>query len=697
MQAANLTYPPMPEGADKAFIKPSASFRKEVYRSLAAIVFFIITYLSLFIVSVGIATAFAIGGIALCSSGVSIALILGAALIIAGLLLIFFVIKFLFKKNQTNYSDKVEITKEQQPELFDFIHRLTEETGSPKPKRIFLTTDVNAGMFYDSGFWSMFFPVKKNLQIGLGLVNAVNLSEFKAIMAHEFGHFSQRSMKFGSYVYNFNRVIYNMLYDNDSYGKLLNQVSRIHSAFTLMAHVNLWIIKGIQGVLREVYIVVNKTYLKLSREMEFHADATAAYASGSNNAISSLWRVEVGQACYDNLLNYWNLRLQDNKRAVNLYTQHREVMALFAENRRLQTDDAGLPVIGSVPDIAQQSDLVIKDQWSSHPSNEDREARLSEIGLVGETVTESAWVLFRNKEGIQVDFTNFAYATANTKPDIAFVDVDEFKADFAATINSSGYNEKYKGYYDGRNITPFDMDEAVTNAEDSKYNAVDDLLSEENCSIPKTIARLERDSAILDQIIEIRKDIKTFDYKGIKYKRAQAPEVQTLVDEEARQKQQQMQDLDRQIFMFFYKNAGDDTGRALLRSKYEKIFSCQAESDRDFDNYKDMVSAMSPVYNRMTPDQISSTLNQVYKLEKKIKPRLKELTTDTELQPYLNEARLNAIKYYIDARLVYYLEPNYDNKSIKEFNAAMDAYYSAVWDRLYEMKRELLDFQLLLY
>jgi Zn-dependent protease with chaperone function len=36
---------------------------------------------------------------------------------------------------------------------------------------------------------------RKNLQIGIGLVNSVTVSEFKAVLAHEFGHFSQRSMK----------------------------------------------------------------------------------------------------------------------------------------------------------------------------------------------------------------------------------------------------------------------------------------------------------------------------------------------------------------------------------------------------------------------------------------------------------------------------------------------------------------------
>ena len=52
------------------------------------------------------------------------------------------------------------------------------------------------------------------------------MQEFKAILAHEFGHFSQRSMKVGSYVYYVNQVIFNMLYDNDSFDKMIQKLEK---------------------------------------------------------------------------------------------------------------------------------------------------------------------------------------------------------------------------------------------------------------------------------------------------------------------------------------------------------------------------------------------------------------------------------------------------------------------------------------
>ena len=66
-----------------------------------------------------------------------------------------------------------------------------------RPHRVFLTPDVNAAVFYRESLLSLLLPTSKNLVIGLGLVNQLNLSEFKAVLAHEFGHFSQNSMKLG--------------------------------------------------------------------------------------------------------------------------------------------------------------------------------------------------------------------------------------------------------------------------------------------------------------------------------------------------------------------------------------------------------------------------------------------------------------------------------------------------------------------
>src|SRR5205823_2082349 len=76
---------------------------------------------------------------------------------------------------------RVEVTEKEQPELFAFIRRVCRDTRAPFPHRVYLTHEVNAAVFFHESFLSLFFPTRKNLLIGLGLVNRLNLGEFKAV------------------------------------------------------------------------------------------------------------------------------------------------------------------------------------------------------------------------------------------------------------------------------------------------------------------------------------------------------------------------------------------------------------------------------------------------------------------------------------------------------------------------------------
>ena len=73
-------------------------------------------------------------------------------------------------------------------------------------------------MFYDLSLINFFFPTRKNLEIGLGLTNVLTISEFKAVLAHEFGHFAQKSMAVGRWVYTAQQVA------NQLMARLLDEV-----------------------------------------------------------------------------------------------------------------------------------------------------------------------------------------------------------------------------------------------------------------------------------------------------------------------------------------------------------------------------------------------------------------------------------------------------------------------------------------
>src|SRR5262249_19861313 len=155
---------------------------------------------------------------------------------------------------------------------FAFLRRLCRDTRAPFPKRVYLSPDVNAAVFYHESFLNLFLPTRKNLVIGLGLVNQLNLSELKAVLAHEFGQFSQSSMKLVTYVYSSNRIISEIVYGRDWFDSALAAAGSIDiriSIFVWAFAGILWCVrKSLQGLFR----VINFANTSLLRQMEFNAD-----------------------------------------------------------------------------------------------------------------------------------------------------------------------------------------------------------------------------------------------------------------------------------------------------------------------------------------------------------------------------------------------------------------------------------------
>src|SRR6185312_10344170 len=424
------SYPISPATVDPRKLDISPAFRRQVPRVIGAILLFALVYLLLVIAAAALAVACGWFGISLIIRvGGILALIVGSGIIAVGVSVFVFLVKFVFAVARDERSDRIQITESEQPRLFAFIRRLARETHTPFPKKIFLSPSVNACVFYNSSFWSMFLPVRKNLEIGLGLVNSVNLSEFKAVIAHEFGHFSQRSMRLGSFTYNVNRVIYNMLYENNDYTAFLQAWAGIHRLLRYFASVTVRIARGIQWVLRRMYQVINRTYMGLSREMEFHADTVAAAVSGSNNSISALARIEVASNCFNAAVNDANAQLQNKKITFNIYPNQLIVMRTIASEYQL-------PVRGGLPEFSfhfiesfSHSRINYKDQWASHPTLKERKANLDRLDIPAPPDDASAWELFDQPEIWQQKLTGRLYRSLTLDAPVPY-DAAEFEARF---------------------------------------------------------------------------------------------------------------------------------------------------------------------------------------------------------------------------------------------------------------------------
>jgi Zn-dependent protease with chaperone function len=331
--------------------------------------------------------------------------------LIAGIgsgLLALFMAKSLFTFKKGDASRNIELKQKDYPRLFNFLHAIAKETGAPKPHRVFLSAQVNAAVFYDISFFSLFFSSKKNLEIGLGLINVLNMSEFKAVLAHEFGHFAQKSMAVGRWVYTAQQVATQIVAKRDLFDDFLNGLSRFDLRVAWIGWILqfvVWSIRSLTDTLLQGVILAQRA---LSREMEFQADLVSVSVTGSESLINALHKLAGADAALDRAFNF----------AASEHENRRPVKDVFAVQTRVLEHLRAIyndPHFGAAPAPAidaPERHRVFKSEmaapprmWATHPANSDREENAKTAFVHCAQDERSPWELFPDAAALRADMT----------------------------------------------------------------------------------------------------------------------------------------------------------------------------------------------------------------------------------------------------------------------------------------------------
>lgn len=671
-------------------IKTSANFRKYTLRASFAIAQFVIIYFLLICGAVLLTGLCALGGYTLVYikfSGLTLGLAIG--LLCVGFFVLFFLVKFIFKRHIVDKSSLTEITDQDQPELFALLREVVQEVQTDFPKKVYLSPEVNASVFYDSGFWSMFLPIRKNLQIGIGLVNSVTVSEFKAVLAHEFGHFSQRSMKVGSYVYNVNYIIYNMLYDNGSFDGMLEKWGNSNIYISIASSLAKWVVKGIQWLLRKAYNIININYFALSREMEFHADEVAAHVAGSAPLASALKRFELADYAY-NMVSGCYHRQGPGPR--NFYVQHAFALTFLAEKDNL-TFQNGLPLVESTQSRYNKSKLVITDQWASHPSVEDRVEKL--IALNQATRNEDsrrAYELFRKMDGIQQTFTHEMFFGPNLPADTVFQTDREFEETFLTTYKQTSYSEVFNGYYDIKSPAFPETENDIDGLPDPAQLFNDEIV--ENAYLEITI---ESDIQTIEAINEGRYSIKSFDYDGIKYTADDAAFLLPTLRNELAAVHETVAKNDALIYQFFTQTARQQQKDTELQTLLSNIAKVRETNEQLNLIYQEM-SERTDFLTTVTPtEQIKINISELSETETRFKEALSALQMNPLYSPNITSEMKEDFDKYLENTGDYFLGDSYDEEAIQTMFSAANDCNLLLYQTAFAHKKQLLDFLAELY
>jgi Zn-dependent protease with chaperone function len=294
----------------------------------------------------------------------------------------------LFTGRRIQQEAPIEINADEQPRLFEFLLQVCAETGIDLPHRVMLDYTANAAAQLESAScWDLVRPGRRRLVIGLALVNECNVSEFKALLAHELAHFGQPGMALGGAVFRALRIGEQAVAAASPLDRRLIAWSQGTPVLAWPARLALAVLWPLRRLFAWSLVVLYRQQLALQREMEFDADLVAVRVAGSAAQARLLDRCADADARLEQTI-------RDLRRALThgIFTRD-----LFCHLSACERNPGKTPR---------------HDVWSTHPSRRERESNLEDIEVCAEIDERPAWELFDDAETLRRRATEQFYRLA---------------------------------------------------------------------------------------------------------------------------------------------------------------------------------------------------------------------------------------------------------------------------------------------
>ena len=454
-------FPPPPAAVPPGLTAPSKSYRRHAWLALGGLLAFVALYLGL----TGYLgwMVWRLLGNALLHGGN----VFGAALLsVPALFFLAFLVRGLFVVKHSADPTLVELDPEKQPTLFAFIMKLADDTGAPRPHKVFLSGRVNAAVFYDLSFWNLLFPSKKNLELGLGLINALTLDELKAVVAHEYGHFAQKTMAVGRWVYVAQQIAGHVVMSRGLFDRMLQGLSRIDIRIAWVGWIGRLFVWAIRAVLDTAFRLVVLAHRALGREMEFNADLVAVSVSGSDSLVHALHRLGPADEAWEEAVSFAAEELSAGRDVDDLFVL--QTAALGHLRRILDEPDFGqTPQRPGADTTFRVFDAKLAQppkMWMTHPPNREREDGAKAAYVPSPLDARPAWTLFADVDAVRREVTAKLFEPAKQRraenPPSTNPPQPEgtLLERFAKRFSRPALDPRYRGVYLGRSIIAFHGD-----------------------------------------------------------------------------------------------------------------------------------------------------------------------------------------------------------------------------------------------
>jgi len=442
----DVTYPPGPTAVPPDLTQPTAAYKRHAWLAMLGLAAFITLYFALSAWFAWTAWRLLAGMFSAHGDFELWGFIAG----ICSTFLAVFMLKALFFIQHRYEIEDLEVTRQQEPRLFEFIDRLADEARAPRAHKVYLSPRVNAAVFYDLSLLNLIIPSKKNLEIGLGLVNVLSLGELKAVLAHEFGHFAQRSMAVGRWVYIARQIAGHVVARRDVLDKLLRQLSRFDLRVAWVGWLLSMIVWSIRSMMDVLFRLVLLAERALSRQMEFQADLVAVSLTGSDALIHALHRLHSADDAWDKSVSFAFDEANKERRVSDVFA----VQARIIERMREILNQPDYGIVPPVPDSDPQGHRLFKSalaqsprMWSTHPPSADREHNAKQRYVSATVDARPAWELFSDATALRESMTAHILRKAEKlEPTPMATTLENLEKDYGRPY----LDRKYRGIYLGR-------------------------------------------------------------------------------------------------------------------------------------------------------------------------------------------------------------------------------------------------------
>lgn len=265
------------------------------------------------------------------------------------------------------------------PQLFAEIGNIAAALKEPLPREVYLIGDANAWVADRGGL--MGIGSRRVMGLGWPLLAALNVSQFRAILAHEFAHYYGGDTSLGPWLYRTQMTMIRTFQNIGSIGQL-SLPAAVAVLYTIVF-----------GILKWYWLLFLRAINFVSRKQEYRADELACIIAGPVSLVSGLRGVHASALSWP---TYW-----------------RTEVAPMLNSGRLPAITHGFSQFLTAPAVAEDVKRGLEaeirdgksDPYDSHPPLADRISAADRLSLDSpEQDRRPAWILLGDMSEAELNF-----------------------------------------------------------------------------------------------------------------------------------------------------------------------------------------------------------------------------------------------------------------------------------------------------